>query len=152
MNFGLEISLKKMKVMVFNKVGKVLKGLNFYLNGKLLEVTDEYQYLGIKFKPPGSMSLASDILSVKANRACFSISEFLYRDKRVQVKRAFQLFDSIVTPVALYACEFWLTYVIPKSVSQVKKNHLLIGKTLNVKPATRKYAECCCLSTVNIAA
>ena len=111
---GFKISLKETKVMVFNKAGKVLKGLIFYLNGKLLEVTDEYQYIAIKFKPSGSMSLASDILSVKANRAWFSISKFLYRDKRIQVKRAFQLFDSIVTPVALYACEFWLTYVIPK--------------------------------------
>ena len=52
------------------------------------------------------MSLASDILSVKANQAWFTNSKFLYRDKRIQVKRAFQLFDSIVTPVALYACEF----------------------------------------------
>ena len=98
------------------------------------------------------MSLASDILSVKANRAWFSISKFLYRDKRIQVKRAFQLFDSIVTPVALYACEFWLTYVIPKSVSQAKQIYLLIGRTLIVKPTTRKYAECCFLSTVNLAA
>ena len=112
--------------MVFNKAGKVLKGLNFYLSGKLLEVTDEYQYLVIKFKPSGSMSLASDILLVKANRAWFSISNFLYRDKRIQVKRTFQLFDSLVTPVALYGCEFWLTYVIPKKFFQRRKKFIYL--------------------------
>ena len=59
-SLGLEISLKKTKVIVFNKSGKLLKGYKFMCNGSVLEVTKEYQYLGIKFTPSGSMNVDVD--------------------------------------------------------------------------------------------
>ena len=31
------------------------------------------------------------------------------------VRRAFHLFDSLVTPVALYGCEFWFPHILTKS-------------------------------------
>ena len=39
-------------------------------------------------------------------------------------KQAFKLFDSLVTPVSLYGCEFWLPYCLPKS-STSSKDYLL---------------------------
>ena len=84
------------------------------LSGVQLEVTDCYQYLGIKLRPSGSLSFAAEELSAKARKAWYSISSLVYKDKRMSVSRAFQLFDSLVTPVALYACEFWLPFVLPK--------------------------------------
>ena len=83
-------------------------------NGTGLEVTNEYQYLGIKFTPSGSMTLATNELCTKASRAWFSISNIIYTNKRMPVKRAMELFDSLVTPVALYASEFWLPSLMQK--------------------------------------
>ena len=89
-SLGLEISLKKTKVIVFNKSGKLLKGYKFVCNGSLLEVTNEYQYLGIKFTPSGSMTVAVDELCAKASRTWFSLSNIIYTNKRMPIQQAFK--------------------------------------------------------------
>jgi hypothetical protein len=81
-SLGLELSLKKTKVIVFNKSGKLLKGYKFMCNGSVLEVTKEYQYLGIKFTPSGSMAVAVDELCTKASRAWFSFSNIIRPSRR----------------------------------------------------------------------
>ena len=106
-SLGLQLNTKKTKIIIFNKSGKVLKGYKFVLDGAQLEVADHYQYLGIKLRPSGSLSFAAEELCAKARKAWFSISNIVYKDKRMPVQRAFQLFDSLVTPAALYGCEFW---------------------------------------------
>ena len=52
------------------------------------------------------------------------MSKLIYKDKRIPVLRAFQLFDSLVTPVALYGCELWYPYNLPKKSFQ-DRNRLL---------------------------
>ena len=123
-SLGLEVNIKKTKVIVFNKSGKLLKNINCYIFGKQIEVVKEYQYLGIKFCPGGSMTLAVEELAWKANKAWFSISSILYKNKRMSVDRAFKIFDSLVTPVALYACEFWLPHILPKKCFESEDNLL----------------------------
>ena len=68
----------------------------------------------MRLRPSGSLTQAAAELCSKARRAWFSISNILYQDKRMPVSRALQLFDSLVTPVALYASEFWFPNVLPK--------------------------------------
>ena len=97
-------TVKKTKILIFNKSGRVLKGFKFFLNGIELEVAESYQYLGIKVRPSGSFTAAAEELTAKARRAWFSISGIVYKDKRISVERAFQPFDSLVSPVALYGC------------------------------------------------
>ena len=88
--------------------------------GNNVEVVDSYQYLGIKLKASGSMQLAVNELFDKANRAWFSISNILYTNKRLAVKKAFKLFDCLIRPILLYACEFWLPFVLQKSALIIK--------------------------------
>ena len=109
---GLQLNVKKTKILIFNKAGRVLQDHKFFLAGSQLEVADCYQYLGIKLRPSGSLSFAAEELSKKARKAWYSISNVIYKDKRMSVTRAFQLFDSLVSPVALYGCEFWLPHVL----------------------------------------
>ena len=99
--------------MIFNRRGLVLdKKYAFHLNGKSLEITNEYQYLGLKLKPSGSFSLAVQELNDKATRAWFGISNIIFKNKRMEVDRIFSLFDSLVTPVATYGSALWLPYTI----------------------------------------
>ena len=114
-SLGLQLNVKKTKILIFNKTGKVLKGHQFFLAGCPLEVADCYQYLGIKLRPSGSLSFAAEELSIKARKAWYSISNVIYKDKRMSSDRAFQLFDSLVSPVALYACEFWFPHILAKN-------------------------------------
>ena len=95
-SIGLEVNIKKTKVMIFNKSGRRLENLfKFILDGKYLEITDEYQYLGLKLRPSGSFNLAVQELNDKACRAWLSISNIVFQNKRMQIDRIFTLFDSL---------------------------------------------------------
>ena len=76
-------------------------------------------------KPSGSMNLAMQELHDKANRAWFGISNIIFRIKRMEGDKIFNIFDSLVTPVALYGCEFWLPCVVPKK--SFSSNHNLLN-------------------------
>merc|ERR1712030_219793 len=85
-SLGLTVNIKKTKVMIFNRRGLVLdKKYTFVLEGKNLEITGEYQYLGLKLKPSGSFSLAVQELNDKATRAWFGISNIIFKNKRMEV-------------------------------------------------------------------
>ena len=102
--------------MIFNKRGlKLDKKFYFFLDGKTLEIVSEYQYLGIKLRPSGSLQLAVNELHDKAMRAWFDISSTVYKNIRMEPNKIFGIFDSLITPVALYGCEFWLPYLIKKA-------------------------------------
>ena len=113
-DLGLQMNTKKTKVMVFNSRGLKLTNNAFVVGDNPLEVVDNYQYLGIKFKPSGSFQFAVGELFDKANRAWFAISNVLYQHKKMAVKKALQLFDSLIRPIFLYAVEFWLPLIITK--------------------------------------
>ena len=122
-SLGLRINIKKTKIIIFNKRGLKLDNiLDFSLGDKRIEIADQYQYLGLKLKPSGSMGLAVGELFDKASRAWFGISNVLYKHKRMEVDKCFQLFDSLVTPVALYGSEFWLPHILPNNCFKNKEN------------------------------
>ena len=110
-------------------------------NGTALEVTNEYQYLGIKFTPSGSMTLATNELCAKASRAWFSISNIIYTNKRMPVKRAMELFDSLVTPVALYASEFWLPSLMQKICFSSVENMFSFWESLKCETINQRFCR-----------
>ena len=77
-SLGLELNIKKTKVIIFNISGKILTGYKFMLAGSQLEVTDSYQYLGIQIRPSGSFTFAAEQLCAKARKAWYSISGCIY--------------------------------------------------------------------------
>ena len=111
---GLEMNTKKTKVLVFNSRGLKLTNNNFYVGGCPLEIADSYQYLGIKLKPSGTFQFAVGDLFDKANKAWFAISNVLYQHKKLAVKKALQLFDSLIRPIFLYAAELWFPFIVTK--------------------------------------
>ena len=113
-DIDLEMNTKKTKVMIFNVRGIKVTNTAFYVGNCPIEIVDNYQYLGIKFKPSGSFQVAMGELFEKAKRAWFSISNVLYQHKKLAVKKALQLFDSLIRPILLYAVEFWLPFIVSK--------------------------------------
>ena len=51
---------------------------------------------------------------------------------------AFQLFDSLVSPVALYACEFWFPFVLPKKCFADKTSLLSAWEGLKYETANQQ--------------
>ena len=51
----LVVSIKKTKIVVFNKTGKLLKGFVFKYKGKHIELVREFKYLGITVTASGGL-------------------------------------------------------------------------------------------------
>jgi hypothetical protein len=113
---GLSLNVKKTQCMIFNKRGlksKAFPQYNFTANGQHLALSDTYTYLGLVFVPSGASTAAIAQLHAKASRAYFSISNILYRNKKMPVTRALSLVDSLVFPVSFYAAEYLTPLLLP---------------------------------------
>lgn len=140
-SLGLSVNIKKTKVLIFNPSGHgpaKFQNVNFYINNQLVEKCDSYTYLGFIFKPSGSVAAGIKELVTKSNRAYYSMSNVLYENKKMKVDQALELFDMTVTPVCLYAVEYWGILSLPAS-SFNSKNSLLkawetfLPETINQK-------------------
>ena len=53
-NWHLEVNVKKTKIIVLNKSGKLPKCTNFYYSGKELDIVQNHKYLGFVISCSGS--------------------------------------------------------------------------------------------------
>ena len=126
-SLNLEVNTLKTKVLIFNLSGQSLASdpnHKFIVNSKPLAVVSEYTYLGIKLKSSGTFTTAIEELCSKAGRAWNSLSTLLFTNKRMHIDRALRLFDSLITSIALYACELWLPFVFTKKSWESPENIL----------------------------
>ena len=138
---GLFVNTKKTKVVIFNPSGwgpAKFPNIRFFINNNLLVNADSYTYLGIIFKPSGSVEAAVKELLAKANRAYYSMSSVFYQNKKMKVDRAIELFDSLISPIAMYASQFWAVHSLPASSFSSKESLLqswekFLPETLNQK-------------------
>ena len=133
--------------MVFNVRGIKVTNNRFSVGSSPLEIADNYQYLGMKLKPSGSLQFATDELFAKANRAWFAISNVLYQHKKLAVKKALQLFDSLIRPIFSYAAEFWLPFLVTKKGLESQTNLLKSWETF--KPEILNQKVCRLLLSVH---
>ena len=85
---SLKINIKKTAIFIFNKRGLTIANkLEFRLNGQKVRIVDEYQYLGLKLKPSGSMGVAVQELRDKASRAWFGISNTVAKNKEWKLRK-----------------------------------------------------------------
>ena len=96
----LEASLKKTKIMIFQKCGRKPKNLHFYYQNQLIEIVQEYTYLGIKLTPNGKFTMAQKRLCEKSFASHFHISKLPHR-------LVFKIFDATVLPILTYGGEVW---------------------------------------------
>ena len=80
-------------------------------------------------------------LNDKTSRAWFGINNMSYKNKRMEMDRAFGIFDSLVTPVATYACEFWLPYLIKKTGFMSRNNLLSSWESLKCETLNQKCSQ-----------
>ena len=105
----LSVNLKKTKVLIFNKGGHQFKRFSFTYNGKSLDITNQYCYLGIVFSSCGSFKTAVLDIVDRSRRALFKLKQY---DVRSNVSLSLKLFDSLVMPVVRYCSEIWSIYAI----------------------------------------
>ena len=127
--------------MIFNSRGLLLDNHPdhiFEVNGKRMKVVKEYTYLGFKLTPSCCGSHCANELYEKSRRSWFSISNLIYRHKRLPTDRAFQIFDQLVSSIGLFNCEFWLPLIISKKSFSSQENLLSYFNTLKIETLNQK--------------
>jgi hypothetical protein len=79
---------------------------SFYFNNAILDIVEDFSYLGVKFNYNGKFNKTTKYLCDQARKAMFAVlkkSRTLCLDIDLQL----QLFDSMVTPILLYGVEVW---------------------------------------------
>ena len=96
--------------MLFSKSGRVPKDkFRYNLGGDEIEYVNNYKYLGVTLSNSGKFSVAEKNLSLKANRALFSIKQSIF-DKDLKPSAILSIFESLVKPIALYGSDIWIAY------------------------------------------
>ena len=102
----MHVNMKKNKVMIFQKPSNKKPTPNFQIENKVLQVTQEYNYLGLSLSPNGKFTLAVKQLADKAHLAMNSTRKKLDICK-LPPNLAVKIFDSIISPILLYNSEVW---------------------------------------------
>ena len=133
--WNLKVNVDKTKIMISNKSGKILKRFSFRYENQNIEITNEYKYLCIIFKPSGTFSYATSHLSKKASKAIFCIRKSLFSD-RIDLVSHSKLFEACVKPILLYCSEIWcLPLFVNENSSIESKYDSFIPKTIQIKYA-----------------
>lgn len=104
--WGLEVNTSKTKVVVFRKRGPVRQDERWFYNNEVLEVVDNFNYLGVVFNYTGTFVLNNQFLTGKALKA---MNVLFQNVKKLQVnpKLSLQLFDTFVGSTLSYASPVW---------------------------------------------
>lgn len=127
----LKVNVNKSKIVVFSK-GRPLSNIEFKYNNTVLEIVNEFTYLGVIFSRTGSFSKAKKAQAEKATHAMYDVIR-KGRKHNLSIECQLDLFDKIVKPILLYGSEVWGV----GNNSVIERVHLKFCKILlNVKKST----------------
>jgi hypothetical protein len=99
------MNVKKTKVMVFNSVDPCQK---FVFEGDIIERVQTFNYLGILFETTPNLDSAVEHLAAASRRSLFALNRRCAELRIMDVKLHYDLFNTLVRSIAIYACEIWV--------------------------------------------
>ena len=78
--WNLKVNIDKTEVIIFNKSGRILKGFKLLFENNMIELVNEYKFLGIYFRSSGVFTQGLKYLCNKALKAIFCIRKALMSD------------------------------------------------------------------------
>jgi hypothetical protein len=78
----------------------------FSIGNRILQITQEYTYLGLKLTPTGKFTLAMKTIADKAIQALFAIKKKV-DFSNLKPKLAIKIFESIISPILQNNSEVW---------------------------------------------
>ena len=129
----LTVNHSKSKVIIFSK--RTQSNITFSLGGIPLETVREYKYLGVVFSGNNSFFGMKKYIAEQGSRAMYSL---LSKTRNLELPPDLQieLFEKLVRPILLYACEIW-GFGNVEVVERVQLNFL--KRVLNIKNCTPNY-------------
>ena len=101
----LQVNLSKTKIVIFGR-GRMNKNCRFLLHNKIIEIIDEYKYLGVFLGASGSLVSTKKHIAEQANKASFALMKKI-RNMDLPLDIQIDLFNKTVKPILLYGCEIW---------------------------------------------
>ena len=127
----MKISPKKTKIMVFQKRARKNADFHFLIDSQIIDVVQEYTYLGTRMSSSGNFSVSREHLKEKALHALFSLRRHTNLSK-LKAALACKIFDTMISPILTYNSEIWGVYAKPDfktwDGSQIEKAHLQFCK------------------------
>ena len=77
------------------------------MNGEVLEVVEEYKYLGTVFERSGKINQEINYRIGQARKIYYQLNQSLIRKKEVSQKAKQQIFNTVYKPTLLYGSESW---------------------------------------------
>ena len=100
------INTDKTKAMIFNQSGRMI-WQSFKIGIKQLRQVQTFCYLGFEIKASGTVTLATQTLCDKTNKAMRPLMGVIARFN-IPVRTLLQLFHTYISPIALYTTENWM--------------------------------------------
>ena len=133
----LSVNISKTKVMQISKT-KITDNIPFKFDGKVLEYTDKYKYLGIQISSDGAMKSAQINIKHRALKAIYKLRSTLLNCD-INPRLCLKLFDQIIKPVTLYGSEIWAN--VP--FSRKPYNHNTIWQYVDSLPIESLHIKFC---------
>ena len=92
--------------MTFSKSGNIDR-IKYKLTNNEIEHVREYKYLGFVFTTNGSMANGINRLTKQGEKAWFAVQKYVRGFKQKNIHVWLKLFDTLIKPIILYACESW---------------------------------------------
>jgi hypothetical protein len=105
----LKVNIKKTKVLTFNKQGLFAEKKDFHIGDQILEMTREYDYLGLKITAGGQFTEAKSKLKDKGLKAYFKLCK-TFGASKPNPSIFLHTFNHTVKQVLLYGAEIWGTF------------------------------------------
>lgn len=114
----LQVNVNKTKVIIFSK-RKLRQNQTFTLNGTVLEVVENFKYLGLIFQRNGTFKEHRKYICNQARKAMYGVLR-RGRELSLPIDVMLKLFHTMVEPILLYASEVWGT----EDIGQIETFHL----------------------------
>lgn len=129
----LYVNVAKTNVLVFRRGGQLSQLDVFFYGDVILEIVESFNYLGVTVSASGKFLCAQQNLADRGLRALYALQKEVYTLVNPSIGMILELFDRLVAPVLLYACEVWGFHAAPA----VERVHLKFCKwLLKVRRAT----------------
>ena len=137
--WNLEVNLTKTKIVIFSR-GKVKKHMDFMYGNKLVEVVDDYTYLGVIFNYDGSFKKAIDKQIAQATKSMYALLQKV-KILKLPIDITCQLYNACVIPVLLYGSEIWGFSDLDKVEKFHRNFYRIVLKTHKFTPNCMLYGE-----------
>ncbi|KAI5714528.1 hypothetical protein M8J77_001206 [Diaphorina citri] len=101
------VNVSKSRVVIFRRGGRVSARDVFYYDNNQMEITSEYNYLGVLFSSHGVFHKAAEQALSRGRVAVGSVRQILVSSKTDSLDSRVKLFQAIVRSTLLYGSEIW---------------------------------------------